>query len=221
MSRRVAAWLAWSLAGLSVAMFVGGIALYVLTGLRSPRRPGGRTYRQAVDIRAFPRLSPGGTLIASRRSENPIGWICLAGLFWMSFALGDASNTYELARIGKVTSSVKLDALLQGTWVPPVGLLGIYMILLFPDGKLPSRRWRPFAWFAGAVMVLIPVVFVPGPLEDHPGVRNPFGLEGYPWLQIVACSTCSCCPYASWLRRLAWCCATGVPAGRYASRSGG
>jgi hypothetical protein len=69
-----------------------------------------------------------------------------------------------------------------------VGLLGIYMILLFPDGKLPSRRWRPFAFFAGAVIVLIPVVFVfvPGPLEGHPGVRNPFGMEQYPWLEGVA-----------------------------------
>ena len=135
-----------------------------------------------VPFLAFPIV---GTLIASKRPENPIGWICLAGLFWMSFALGDASHAYELATIGKVTSSVKLDALLQGTWVPPVGLLGIYMILLFPSGRLPSRRWCPFAWFSAAVMVLIPVVFVPGPLEDHPGVRNPFGLEGYPWLQIV------------------------------------
>jgi hypothetical protein len=62
------------------------------------------------------------------------------------------------------------------------------MILLFPDGRLPSKRWRPFAWLAGVVMVLIPIVFVfvPGPLEGHPGVRNPFGLEEYPWLPIVA-----------------------------------
>jgi hypothetical protein len=106
----------------------------------------------------------------------------------MFFALGDAFNAYELATSAKVPSSVKLDALLQGTWVPPVGLLGIYMILLFPDGRLPSRRWRPFALFSAAVMALIPVVFtpVPGPLEDHPGVRNPFGLERYPWLQVAA-----------------------------------
>jgi len=69
-----------------------------------------------------------------------------------------------------------------------VGLLGIYMILLFPDGRLPSRRWRPFAWFSGAVMVLLYISFVlvPGPLEGHPGVRNPLGLESYPWLWIVA-----------------------------------
>jgi hypothetical protein len=132
-----------------------------------------------------------GALIASKRPRNPIGWICLiSGLFWMFFALGDASDAYKLARTGTVTSSITLDALLQGSWVPPVGLLGIYMILLFPDGRLPSSRWRPFALLAGAVMVLIPIAFVlvPGPLESHPGMSNPFGLEGYPWLEGVALS---------------------------------
>jgi hypothetical protein len=68
----------------------------------------------------------------------------------------------------------------------PVGLLGIYLILLFPDGKLPSRRWRPLAWLSGVVMVLasLGITFAPGPLEGHPGVRNPFGLEalGHPWV---------------------------------------
>jgi hypothetical protein len=191
MSRRVAVGLAWSLAGLSVAMFVGSIVLFILA--RAARSPGAQVAAEPitgllifVPFLAFPIV---GALVASKRPGNPIGWICLvSGLFWMFFALGDASNAYERATTGTVTSSVKLDALLQGSWVPPVGLLGIYMILLFPDGKLPSRRWRPFAWFAGAVMALIPIVFVlvPGPLEDHPGVRNPFGLEQYPWLGIVS-----------------------------------
>jgi cytochrome bd-type quinol oxidase subunit 2 len=81
-----------------------------------------------------------------------------------------------------VPNSVALDALTQWTWVPPVGLLGIYMILLFRDGKLPSRKWRPLAWFSGAVMVLVSVALtlIPGRLDGHPGVRNPFGLEGHP-----------------------------------------
>jgi hypothetical protein len=121
---------------------------------------------------AFPLV---GALIASRRSENPIGWICLAaGLFWMSIVV-------EASIPGSASYPVIIDALLQWTWVPPVGLLGIYMILLFPDGKLPSRRWHPFAWFAGAVMVLtsVAVTLSPGPLEDHPGVSNPLGLEGH------------------------------------------
>src|SRR5215203_3648976 len=99
----------------------------------------------------------------------------------MFFALGEAFNAYELATSAKVPSSVKLDALLQGTCIPPVGLLGIYLILLFPDGRLPSRRWRPFAWFAGAVIVLtsVAVTTSPEPLPGHQGVSNPFGLEGH------------------------------------------
>ena len=126
-----------------------------------------------VPFLAFPIV---GALIASRRPTNPIGWICLAaGLFWMIIVLGESIPS-------SVAFPVVIDALMQWTWVPPVGLLGIYLILLFPDGKLPSRRWRPLAWFSGAVMVLASVVLTlsPGPLEGHPGVRNPFGLEGHP-----------------------------------------
>jgi hypothetical protein len=191
MTRHASFWFAWSLAGLSLALYAAGFVFAFLTlGVTDPveevSKGGFGGLLVYLPFLAFPLV---GALIASRRPGNPIGWICLvSGLFWMSFAQGDASNAYELARTGTVTSSVTLDALLQASWTLPVGLLGIYMILLFPDGKLPSRRWRPFAYFAGAVIVLIPVVFVfvPGPLENHPGVRNPFGLEQYPWLEGVA-----------------------------------
>jgi len=65
-----------------------------------------------------------------------------------------------------------------------VGLFAVYLILLFPDGRLPSRRWRPLAWFSGAVMALLSagIVLSPGPLNGFKGVRNPFGLEQYPWI---------------------------------------
>jgi hypothetical protein len=124
-------------------MFVGGIVLFVLVQVaQSPgdRDTVGSVGNLLVDVPflASPIL---GALVASKRPENPIGWICLvSGPCWMSFALGDASNAYERATTGKVTSSVTLDALTQGSWVPPVGLLGIYMILLFPDGWFPRTR---------------------------------------------------------------------------------
>src|SRR5215212_1846553 len=134
MSTRAASWLAWSLAGLSVAMFVASVALWVLA--RSAPVPSSWGANLSigglldfVPYLAFPLV---GALIASKRPHNPIGWICLtAGLFWMfllSWPVG--SGPYP------VTSA----ALTQGLWVPPVGLLGIYMILLFPDGRLPSGR---------------------------------------------------------------------------------
>jgi hypothetical protein len=102
----------------------------------------------------------------------------------MLIVLGDSIPTSSGAY------PVTIDALTQWIWVPPVGLLGIYLILLFPDGRLPSRRWRPLASLSGVVMVLASVVITlaPGSLEGHPGVRNPYGLEGlegHSWAEIA------------------------------------
>jgi hypothetical protein len=188
MRYRTATWLAWSLAGLTVAIFAVAVVFAILSLIADPSQLA-ETAGRFVIILPFFSFPVVGVLIASRRPGNWIGWICLiSGLFWTAFFENDASSAYELARTGTVKSSVTLDALTQADWVFPVGLLGIYMILLLPDGRLPSRRWRPFAWFAGGVMVLMNVIFalVPGPLEDHPGVRNPFGLEQYSWLPGVA-----------------------------------
>ncbi len=194
MSTRTAPWLAWSLAGLSVAIFLASIALYVL--VRSTQSPSSWVTVGAVSevlgfvpflaFLAFPLV---GALIASRRPHNPIGWICLvAGLFWMLIMLSEGYSAGGLARPGSVPFLVTIHALLYAwLWVPAVGLLGTYLILLFPDGKLPSKRWRPLAWLSGAVIVLLSVAtfLKPGPLEGLGGVQNPFGLEGQPWVVVV------------------------------------
>jgi hypothetical protein len=176
MSTRTASWLAWSLAGLCVAMFLASVVLHVLAHSSQEPTSTGDTISELLTFFSFLAFPLVGALIASRQPKNPVGWICLAiGLFWTLIFLGDsipASGPYP------VTS----DALTQAIWIPPVGLLGIYLILLFPDGRLPSRRWRPLAWLSGVVMVLasLGITFSPGPLEGHPGVRNPLGLEGIP-----------------------------------------
>ena len=188
MSARATTWLAWSLAGLSFAMFAAGVVFVFLILLMGEALTS-RLVSDMVIFVTFLTFPIVGALVASKRPGNAVGWICLvAGLFWMLIALGEAQEAYELAVTGTVRSSVTLDALLFWDWAIPVGLLGIYMILLFPDGRLPSRRWRPFAWFAGAVMAVICIgfIFIPGPLEGHPGVRNPFGLEALAWLAHVA-----------------------------------
>jgi hypothetical protein len=189
MSARAAAWLAWTLAGLSVAMFVASGVLYVLA--KAAQAPGNwvtvGTVSETVTFLAFLAFPIVGALIASSRPENPIGWICLAdGLLWMLLSVSDGYSVYGVARPGSVPFPVAVGTLSnQWLWVPTVGLLGIYLILLFPDGKLPSRRWRPLAWFSGVVIVLLSVAggFAPGPLENQGGVRNPFGIEALPWLQ--------------------------------------
>jgi hypothetical protein len=173
MSSRTAAWVAWSLAGLSLAMFLASVALYVLA--RSAQSPGNWVTVGTVSdtlvfvlFLAFPMV---GALIATRRPQNPIGWICLAdGLLWMLLGMTDSYSVYGVARPGSVPFPVAIGTLgNQWLWVPTVGLLGIYLLLLFPDGRLPSKRWRPLAWLSGAVIVLLSVTegLAPGPLENH------------------------------------------------------
>jgi hypothetical protein len=183
-----AAWLAWSLAGLSVAMLV---ASGVLDALPRPGRSPGDwfnvgTVSDALYVLLFLAFPFVGALIASRRPQNPIGWILLAdGLLWMLLTVIDSYNRYGVARPGSVPFPVTIGALANTLlWVPTAGLLGIYTILFFPDGRLPSRRWRLLAWFSGVVIVLLGVtgMLAPGPLENQGGVRNPFGIEALPWL---------------------------------------
>jgi hypothetical protein len=191
MSTRAATWLAWSLAGLCLIMALATIVLSFLA--QSAYSPGNWDAESGVgdplifvSFLAFPIV---GALLASRRSRNPIGWICLiSGLFWMLIIVSEGYSTYGLTVPDSVPFPVTINALLYAwLWVPTVGLIGIYLILLFPNGKLPSRRWRPFAWFAGVVIVLESVIvfLTPGPLDGLGGARNPFGLDGYPLLEVL------------------------------------
>jgi hypothetical protein len=131
-----------------------------------------------------------GALIASRRPSNPIGWICLAvGLLWMLNLLTSSYVVYGL-RVA-APGSVPYPAAIGSTaeWLGPTAVLlfGTYLILLFPEGKLPSSRWRPVAWLCAAVAVsnVVVTTISPGHLSDLKDVSNPFGLQGYPWLASV------------------------------------
>jgi hypothetical protein len=192
MGRRTAAWLAWSLAALCVAMSLAIIALYAL--LRSAQVPSSLGTRLAlidllagVPFLAFPVV---GALIASRRPHNPIGWICLAvGFLFLLLGMIDFYSVYGVAQPGSVPFPIGIASLGNWLWVPAVGLFATYLFLLFPDGRLPSGRWRPLAWLSGAVIVVLSLTggLAPGPVASlPPGIRNPFGLEQLPWLSNAA-----------------------------------
>jgi hypothetical protein len=128
-----------------------------------------------------------GALIASRRPENPIGWISLTvGILWMINMVSGSYMLYGLrvASPGSVPYPAAVGS--QGEWLGPttVLLFGTFLILLFPDGRLPSGRWRPVAWLSGVVIAsnIVVTTLAPGPLSDLRSVSNPFGLEGNPWL---------------------------------------
>jgi len=200
-----AAWLAWSLAGLSVAMFLASgvltiMSLYAAPATRPPSTWGtGGLIGGLVIFLPFLAFPLVGALIASKRPHNPIGWICLtAGFLWMLIVLSDSYGTYGLAKPGSIPYPVASEALGLWLWVPPVGLLAIYLVLLFPNGRLPSRRWRPLAWLSGAVIVLgsVGIALAPGPVEGlggnatRSGLREPLGWR-------MRQSSYRCCQYAS------------------------
>jgi len=135
---------------------------------------------------AFPLVD---ALIASKRPKNAVGWLCLAvGLLWALSGVFDYYSYYGAATPGSVPFPVVAAGISDWIWVPAVGLLGTYVLLLFPEGRLPSTRWRPLAWLSGAVILLLSlgVMLAPGPLDNLGGVRNPFGIEGADWLTVGA-----------------------------------
>ena len=191
MSARAAFWLAWSFAGLSLVLCAAAIVLYIATRSVEPPSTWGTGGDSAVLIFVLPFLAFPivGALIASKRPENPIGWICLsAGIFWMLAISTGGYGAYGLvANPGSVPFPAAIGSLTEWIWAPALGLLGTFLVLLFPDGRLPSRRWHPVAWLSVAVIVLVSagIALRPGRLTDLGGVRNPFGLEGHPWIADV------------------------------------
>jgi hypothetical protein len=89
-----------------------------------------------------------------------------------------------VVRAGSVPFPAEIGSLGEWLWVPAVGLLGIYSVLLFPDGRLPLERWRYLVWLSEAVILLASAgtALSPGPLPDLGGLHNPFGLAEHPWV---------------------------------------
>jgi hypothetical protein len=185
MSHRTAAWLAWSLWAVCAALIALALLLDFLTadvpllaGERLLRLGPGLAVLTGVLSLAYPTV---GALIASRLPANPIGWIfCGVGLLYgvrrFTGAYADHALLENIALPGGE------HAAWISTWTGPAGLIlaGTFLMLLFPDGRLPSRRWRIVAWVAllGDMALALADVFKPGPLFAYHWVENPRGWVG-------------------------------------------
>jgi hypothetical protein len=124
-----------------------------------------------------------GALVASRRPRNPIGWLLLAA--GLSYTVG--GMTVAAAEHGDPGVWHDVAAWVGAwIWMAGIGPVATFGLLLFPDGHLPSRRWRPVAWLAGGGLaaLLIGLATAPGSFEDT-GVDNPTGLDAMPWLSAL------------------------------------
>ena len=163
-------WLAW---GLWLAI-VGTFAGVVVTGAATEDGEGS-AFAYTFFVGTFATV---GALVASHRPRNPIGWILLAG--GAAYTIGGLTIT-EAEHDG--SARVLVIWLSTWVWMAGIGPVATFGLLLFPDGRLPSPRWRAFAWFAAAAALATTAViaFAPGPFEDST-VVNPLGFDALPGL---------------------------------------
>jgi class 3 adenylate cyclase len=124
-----------------------------------------------------------GMLIAARQPGNPIGWLLLACA--VGYAVAGLAASYsgygQLAR-PRVLPGVTLAAWATSwMFLAGAGPAATFLLLLFPTGRLPSRRWRVVAWLAaaGMALILVTIALAPGPIGgDRQAPANPVGLAG-------------------------------------------
>ncbi len=159
---------------LALAVLFGGLGFVMF--LWNGRPPSGDTW-YTLAFSAFPLV---GVVVASRRPENPIGWLfCAIGLANALFFFSDEYVVHALTIRPGALPGVAWLAWSQLWTVFVMWSLMFFSLMLFPTGRLPSPRWRPVAWALAGAFALVTVLFVvkPGPLEGiKPPVQNPTGI---------------------------------------------
>jgi len=169
------AWVMWWVMPVSFA-----VSLPVMYA--DPRTGSWSNAQAAFDVMlmAFPLV---GLLILRRQPRNAVGWLLEGvGLAWGVGGFFDTYAIYGLVIVpGSLPGAGIVAALTEGMWVPGIGLMGTFLILLYPDGHLPSPRWRPVAWLSAITLVVVMLVidFLPSKMQEGPvpDMTNPIGWE--------------------------------------------
>src|SRR5919112_4307127 len=181
MSRREAAWLAWYMCAVSLGLIGLGLFFLVVS-----RRAGAPVFDYwLLNTVMAVSFSPVGAIIAPRLPpRNPIGWLfCTVGLF---AAIRVFCAEYAIATLLAEPGSWP-SVLLGGealawvsswVWVVHFGPF-IFLALLFPNGRLPTPRWRPFAWLVALVITggTVAAAFFPETATRVDYVNSPLGIE--------------------------------------------
>jgi hypothetical protein len=179
LSTRAAPWLAWSIWALSIAL----VGLGLLFHIWNRSEPSVPVYGHWVEGTllgvGFPTI---GAIIASRRSHNPIGWLlCAVGPILGAVLFASEYATYTLLVAPGSLPAGETVVLGAALWVLGFQLI-VLMLILFPTGQLPSSRWRwvVYLYVAIALVEVVAMILLPGPLEGLDLIENPLGIEGSP-----------------------------------------
>jgi uncharacterized membrane protein YidH (DUF202 family) len=168
---RAAFWRAWSVWAVTMAITATAISYDALHPLPGQGGNGLGMVAGPAFIVAFATV---GALLAWKRPRNPIGWL-LSGS-GLAYALGGFSQL--LIHFPRTRT---LGNWLGWTWLFGLGLC-VFVVLLFPAGSLPSRRWQPVAWAAGAGLSgwVLSNAFAPMIISADTPTPNPVGVTGAP-----------------------------------------
>jgi DNA-binding SARP family transcriptional activator len=170
---------AWTLAAVAIALFALGVALAALGSSTGGPDLG------PLDIAVFGVLltyAVVGALVAAGRPGNPIGWLLLAeGLLFqlVCFSIGYAHHALY-AEPGSLPGGRFVAWLGESAWIPALVIASL-VLLIFPTGRLRSRRWRPVVWIGAvlAVTAFASEAFRPGPMSGSlSDLDNPLGIAG-------------------------------------------
>jgi cytochrome b subunit of formate dehydrogenase len=178
MSGRTAAWLAWTACALSLALTALTVLLIVL--LLSSDTPIYYYWLETSMVAVG--YSTVGAIVASRLPESPIGWLfCAIGLiFGVSHFSAEYAAYDLLAPSRSLPAGEVLAWLTSWVWVFGLGLI-VFLDLLFPNGRLPSARWRWFARFTAIALLPAAILGALSPgLILSSALQNPLGIEGLP-----------------------------------------
>jgi hypothetical protein len=178
MSKRTASCLAWSMWALSLVLTA--LSLYLLALTLS--YPNVHVFSYWVENTLVAVVfSTVGAVILPHRPNNPEGWLfCLVGLLAGARHFASEYAVYTLlAEPGSLPGGEALAWVSAWLWIPNVGLM-VFWGLLFPEGQLPSSRWRWFAWLSVLLFLVGTILeaISPGPLAGHGPIQNPVGIEG-------------------------------------------
>jgi hypothetical protein len=122
------------------------------------------------------------SVVIWRQPRNAVGWILITGGGMLSALQGliiEYAAHVLLAGADHLLGGAVAAWITNWIWVPLVGMLMIYMPLLFPDGKPLTPRWRAVVWLGAFGIVLASLAFavLPGQLTNMTFMDNPYGFE--------------------------------------------
>jgi hypothetical protein len=160
-------WVAGCAAAGSLALMAGGLILAYVDRHLVPANVTNWDFSDVFGDVVNMAIPVGGFVLASRRPGNRIGWLALAAA--LTLGLRSFADQYEQRALVAAPGSLPsgLWALWVSTWIWLIALAMVaFLFLLFPTGRLRSRRWRPAAWFVGAVFALSTAAVMAGATRE-------------------------------------------------------